>query len=65
MSCTRGKRTSTGDELTALPKSTPTPVLQKMGAEVRVFDPSTLPVKHDREPVPNAVKELRELSLWS
>lgn len=39
--------------------------LQKMGAEVRMFDPSWLPLKHDREPVPEIVQELRNLSLWS
>merc|ERR1712093_961103 len=40
-------------------------LLEKMGADVRVFDPSSLPVKHDMEPVPEAVTELRALSLWS
>ncbi|KAK9897954.1 arsenate resistance ArsH [Cystobasidium minutum MCA 4210] len=40
-------------------------LLERMGAEVRVFDPSWLPVKHDQEPVPEAVQELRNLSLWS
>lgn len=36
-----------------------------MGAEVRVFDPASLPVKHEREPVPPAAQELRNLSIWS
>lgn len=40
-------------------------ILQKMGADVRVFDPSTLPVKHDRDDVPEAAQELRHLSFWS
>merc|ERR1711879_608921 len=40
-------------------------LLEKMGADVKVFDPSSLPVKHDMEPVPEAVTELRALSLWS
>ncbi len=41
-------------------------VLQFFGAETRIFDPSTLPmpdqIKGDDHP---AVRELRELSLWS
>jgi arsenic resistance protein ArsH len=38
---------------------------QRMGAEVRVFNPGSLPVKHDYDPVPLAAQELRNLSLWS
>lgn len=41
-------------------------ILQYLGAETRIFDPSDLPmpdqIKHDDHP---AVKELRELSIWS
>lgn len=41
-------------------------ILQHLGAETRIFDPSDLPmpdqIKHDDHP---AVKELRELSIWS
>lgn len=41
-------------------------ILQYFGADTRIFDPSDLPmpdqIKHDDHP---AVKELRELSIWS
>ena len=40
-------------------------VLQRLGAEVKIFDPSGLPLVGDAEDTHDKVQELRELSLWS
>lgn len=40
-------------------------VLELLGAEVRVFDPTGLPLVDDRSDTSDKVRELRELSLWS
>ncbi|GJQ14155.1 hypothetical protein GpartN1_g6775.t1 [Galdieria partita] len=40
-------------------------LLDKLGADVRVFDPKELPVKGQVEETHHKVQELRELALWS
>ncbi|WP_417691491.1 arsenical resistance protein ArsH [Roseibium sp.] len=40
-------------------------ILRRLGAEVRVFDPSGLPLPDDAEPEHPKVQELRDLVLWS
>lgn len=40
-------------------------ILWRLGADVRVFDPSGLPVKDDVQHQHSKVQELRELSKWS
>lgn len=40
-------------------------ILHHMGCEVRVFDPTGLPVKDDVQHDHPKVEELRQLSLWS
>jgi arsenic resistance protein ArsH len=40
-------------------------VLRALGAEVRIFDPSGLPLPDDAPAEHEKVQELRELSLWS
>lgn len=40
-------------------------ILWRLGADVRVFDPSGLPVKDDVQHQHPKVQELRELSKWS
>jgi arsenical resistance protein ArsH len=40
-------------------------LLETLGAETRMFDPSGLPLPDDAEPTHPKVKELRELSAWS
>ncbi|CAL8465693.1 g5229 [Coccomyxa elongata] len=40
-------------------------ILDLLGAEVRVFDPSGLPIKDDASEAHPKVVELRELSMWS
>eukprot|EP00871_Galdieria_phlegrea_P005781 jgi/Galph1/690/GphlegSOOS_G5388.1 len=40
-------------------------LLEKLGADVRVFDPKELPVKGQVEEKHHKVQELRELALWS
>jgi arsenical resistance protein ArsH len=40
-------------------------ILRKLGAEVRIFNPSGLPLPDSTPPDHPKVKELRELSMWS
>lgn len=40
-------------------------ILQRLGCDVRVFDPTDLPVKDDTRQDHPKVQELRELSTWS
>lgn len=40
-------------------------LLHRLGCEVRVYDPSGLPVKDDVQQDHAKVQELRELSIWS
>lgn len=40
-------------------------LLQRMGADVRIFDPSGLPLPDAEEPDHPKVQELRELMMWS
>jgi arsenical resistance protein ArsH len=40
-------------------------LLETLGAETRMFDPSGLPLPDDAEPTHPKVEELRELSAWS
>ncbi|WP_421852227.1 arsenical resistance protein ArsH [Oricola sp.] len=40
-------------------------ILDRLGAEVRVFDPSGLPLPDSVDPDHPKVKELRDLSIWS
>lgn len=40
-------------------------ILFRLGADVRVYDPSDLPVKDDVQHQHPKVQELRELSKWS
>ncbi|MDN2579695.1 arsenical resistance protein ArsH [Aquibium sp. ELW1220] len=40
-------------------------ILRRFGAEVRIFDPSDLPLPDSTTPDHPKVKELRDLSLWS
>jgi arsenic resistance protein ArsH len=40
-------------------------ILRRFGAEVRIFDPSGLPLPDSTTPDHPKVKELRDLSLWS
>lgn len=40
-------------------------ILRRFGAEVRIFDPSGLPLPDSTSPDHPKVKELRDLSLWS
>jgi len=40
-------------------------ILERFGAEVRIFDPSGLPLPDSTTPDHPKVKELRDLSLWS
>ena len=40
-------------------------ILHRLGCDVRVFDPTHLPVKNDVDEKHEKVQELRSLSLWS
>lgn len=40
-------------------------ILHRLGCDVRVFDPSGLPIRDSVPPEHPAVQELRGLSLWS
>ncbi len=40
-------------------------ILDLLGAEVRVYDPTGLPIKDDASETHPKVVELRELSMWS
>ncbi|CAD6588512.1 MAG: hypothetical protein ASARMPREDX12_003353, partial [Alectoria sarmentosa] len=40
-------------------------ILHRLGCDVRVFDPTHLPVKNDADEKHEKVQELRALSLWS
>lgn len=40
-------------------------ILQRLGCDVRVFDPTDLPVKDDTRQDHPKVQELRQLSTWS
>ena len=40
-------------------------ILHRLGCDVRVFDPTELPIKNDSDEAHHKVKELRELSHWS
>jgi arsenic resistance protein ArsH len=40
-------------------------ILQRLGCDVRVFDPTDLPVEDDTKQDHPKVQELRELSTWS
>lgn len=40
-------------------------ILFRLGCDVRVFDPQSLPVKNDNDVGHSKVQELRELSQWS
>lgn len=40
-------------------------ILDLLGADVRVFDPTGLPIKDDASEAHPKVVELRELSMWS
>ena len=40
-------------------------ILHRLGCDVRVFDPTHLPVKNDADEKHEKVEELRALSLWS
>lgn len=40
-------------------------ILDLLGAEVRLFDPTGLPIKDDASEAHPKVVELRELSMWS
>ncbi len=40
-------------------------ILHRLGCDVRVFDPTQLPVKNDLDEAHRKVQELRELSRWS
>ena len=40
-------------------------VLWRLGCDVRIFDPTTLPIKDDVQHLHPKVQELRDLSRWS
>jgi len=40
-------------------------ILEQLGAETRIFNPSGLPLADDAEPDHSKVQELRELMMWS